>query len=85
MVLIRKGNTLHGKGASYLITERKHTTPSKPRYYLLQKQPTDKYISSLYGEYPDYEMEYQGKRYKLKLTETEATISPIKKGVSNVF
>jgi len=82
--LIRKGATLQGKGISFLIAERKHTTPKKPRYFLLQKQPHEKYISSLYGEYPEFELEHKGNRYQLTLTDTTGIIVPVKKGVPHV-
>ena len=82
--LIRKGATLQGKGVSYLIAERKNTTPTKTRYFLLQKQPRERYISSLYGEYPTFQLEYQGTRYQLKLSDTTGTLKPLKKGVPHV-
>lgn len=83
MQLKRTGAKLHARGTSYLVAERKHTTPKKTKYFLLQKEPKERYISSLYGEYPSYQFEYRGKRYQLTLTDTSATIREVEE-VSNV-
>lgn len=83
MTLQRKGNKLTAQGHQFLISERKYTTPTKSKYFLLKITPTGrKYISSLYGEYPVYNLDYQGKKYQLVLSENTAKLKEI--GVYNV-
>jgi hypothetical protein len=69
------GNILKSETSTLKIFTRKHTTPSKPKYFLVQIQGKEKkYISSLYGEHPEYQFEYKGKRYTLILSDTEAIV-----------
>jgi hypothetical protein len=77
---LRNGNTISDGNSTYLIGQRKNLTPSKPKYFLLRLEGKKKlYISSLYGEYPNYQFEYSGQRYKLSLTDVSATISKLSK------
>lgn len=72
----RTGNTLHSRVSTLKIFTRKRTTPSKPKYFLVSVEgKKKKYISSLYGEPPQFSFEYKGKRYTLTLTENEAIIA----------
>lgn len=76
--LKRVGNTLKSQrtGKSYKVLSRKKITPTKPAYFLLETTGGKrKYISSLYGEFPEFSFEYQGKRYTLTLSDTEAKIT----------
>ena len=83
MTLKRKGNKLYSDTHQFLISQRKKVTPQKTKFFLLQVTPVGrKYISSLYGAYPDYQIEYQGKRYHLILSETSAELNEME--VSNV-
>jgi len=69
------GNSLKGEKSTLKIFTRKNTTPSKPKHFLVQVQgKKKKYISSLYGSHPEYQFEYQGKRYTLILSDTEAIV-----------
>jgi hypothetical protein len=71
----RTGNTITDGASTYLIGQRKRVTPSKSQFFLLRIIGKKRsYISSLYGTYPNYEFEYQGKRFRLTLTDTTATI-----------
>lgn len=74
--LKRSGNTLKAKsGEQYKIFTRTNITPSKPKHFLLQIQgKKKKYISSLYGTYPEYQLEYQGTRYTLTLSDNSAEL-----------
>jgi len=70
-----QGNTLTGENSTLKIFTRKKTTPTKPKHFLVQVQGKKKrYISSLYGEPPTFSFEYQGKRYTLTLSDSEAII-----------
>lgn len=83
MKLKRTGNKLTSQKSKYLISSRKKVTASKPELFLLEITSSGrKYISSLYGDYPDYQIEYQGKRYNLTLSETSAELTSME--VSNV-
>lgn len=83
MKLKRTGNTLTSNSKKYLISSRKKITPSKPELFLLEITSSGrKYISSLYGHYPEYEIEYKGKRYNLTLSDTSAELT--EKVVSHV-
>lgn len=76
MKLNRTGNKLHTDTHQYLISQRKKVTPQKTKFFLLKLTPKGKkYISSLYGEYPDFELEYNGKRYTLTLSDTSAELT----------
>jgi hypothetical protein len=73
---LRNGNTITDGDSTYLISQRKRLTPSKPRYFLLRIEAKKRlYISSLYGQYPNYQFEYSGQRYTLTLTDISATIT----------
>jgi hypothetical protein len=70
----------------FTIGERKQTSPAKSRYFLVQKAPTEKYVSSLWptdqtGDV--FEFETGGHRYVLTLSGTTARINP-KGGNGNV-
>jgi hypothetical protein len=72
----RTGNTITDGESTYLIAQRKRTTPSKSTHFLLKLiGKRREYVSSLYGTYPEYEYEHQGKRYTLSLDDTSATIA----------
>ena len=72
----RTGNTITDGASTYLIGQRKRVTPSKSQFFLLRIIGKKRsYISSLYGTYPEYEYEHQGKRYTLSLDDTSATIA----------
>lgn len=74
--LQRSGNTLTASDKVYKIFERKQTTPSKPKYFLVAVEgKKKKYISSLYGEPPEFSMEYQGNRYALTLSDSSAILT----------
>jgi len=86
MLLNRKGNTLYlPTEEKLLICERETVTARKSKLYLLKitKQGKRSYISSLYGSSPDFELEYNGVRYSLTLTDSDtATLkAKIGKGV----
>jgi len=73
---LRNGNTITDGDSTYLISQRKRLTPSKPKHFLLRIEGKKRlYISSLYGQYPNYKFEYSGERYKLTLTDVSATIT----------
>lgn len=74
--LLRDGNSLKAKnGKVYKIFTRKKVTPSKPKHFIVLIEGSKKrYISSLYGAYPKYQLEYQGIRYTLTLSDNKAEL-----------
>lgn len=72
----RKGSTLISPGVKLLITERKKATPTKQKYFLVNKT-TDRYISSLFETEAlyTYNFDYNGVKYLLTLHPTFATIT----------
>lgn len=53
----------------YLLAKRNKTTDKKPVFYVLQKIPVERYISSCYHVRDDiYEIEYKGKRTRIDLS-----------------
>jgi hypothetical protein len=75
-ILERKGKTLTAQGVKLLISERKQPTPTKPKYFLVDKV-SNRYVSSLFeteGLYT-YNFDYNGVKYLLTLQPTHATIT----------
>ena len=65
-----------------IIAERKHTSPKKTPYFLLQKLPNNKrlYISSLYPVTDtEYHFDYHGVKYKIHLDKVNINVSKIEK------
>jgi len=72
----RKGKTLTAQGVKLLISERKQPTPTKPKYFLVDKV-SNRYVSSLFeteGLYT-YNFDHNGVKYLLTLNPTSATIT----------
>jgi hypothetical protein len=60
---------------TYRICTRKNVTVTKAPQFLVQKTPTERYISSLWSVKPNvYELEFQGQRYTLSLLVNKAKI-----------
>jgi hypothetical protein len=72
----REGKTLTAPGVKLLISERKKPTPTKPKYFLVDKV-TDSYISGLFETEAlhTYNLDYRGVKYLLTLHPTTATIT----------
>jgi hypothetical protein len=72
----REGKTLTAPGVKLLISERKKPTPTKPKYFLVNKT-TDSYISGLFETEAlhTYNLDYRGVKYLMTLTPTTATIT----------
>jgi hypothetical protein len=61
-------NHLLKEGVTFLIKERKTTTPKKPKLYLSTIKPTFEYVSSMYPISENiYQIDYKGVKYKLIL------------------
>jgi len=71
----REGNTLIAQGVKLLISERKTTTPTKPKYFLVDKV-NNQYVSSLFETEAlhTYRFDFKGVKYLLTLNPTQATI-----------
>lgn len=71
----REGNTLIAQGVKLLISERKTTTPNKPKYFLVDKV-NNQYVSSLFETEAlhTYRFDFKGVKYLLTLNPTQATI-----------
>jgi hypothetical protein len=83
MLLSRKGNSLYlPTGEKLLICEREKITARKSKLFLLRitKQGKRSYISSLYGSPPEFELEYNGVRYSLTLTDIDTATLKAKSG-----
>jgi hypothetical protein len=53
----------------YLLGKRDNITKSKTKFFVLQKIPFERYISSCYHVKDDvYEIEYRGKRTRIDIT-----------------
>jgi len=53
----------------YILGKRDNPTKSKGKFFVLQKIPFERYISSCYHVRDDvYEIEYKGKRTRIDLT-----------------
>jgi hypothetical protein len=82
-LLEKRGSTLTSREPNpqkFTICERKHTTPTKSRLFLVQKLPVEKYVSSLWATDKTgsrFEFETNGIRYVLILSETQAEIQPL--------
>jgi hypothetical protein len=74
-ILERKGKTLTAQGVKLLISERKTTTPTKPKYFLVDKV-NNQYVSSLFETEAlhTYRFDFKGVKYLLTLNPTQATI-----------
>jgi len=72
----RKGKTLTAQGVKLLISERKQPTPTKPKYFLVDKV-SNQYVSSLFETegLHTYNFDHNGVRYLLTLQPTQATIT----------
>lgn len=72
----RKGKTLTAQGVKLLISERKQPTPTKPKYFLVDKV-SNQYVSSLFETegLHTYNFDYKGVKYLLTLHPTYATIT----------
>jgi hypothetical protein len=63
----------------FKICERRKVTPSKASLFLLQKSPSERYISSLWPTDASgnvFEFETEGKRFVLTLETSKAEIRP---------
>lgn len=63
----------------FAICERIHTSPAKSRHFLVQKSPTERYVSSLWPTdqtQTRFEFETGGIRHTLTLSGTTARIEP---------
>ena len=63
----------------FTIGERKQTSPAKSRFFLVQKSPTERYVSSLWPTdqtQTSFEFETGGIRHVLALSGTIARIEP---------
>jgi hypothetical protein len=83
MQLNRKANTIFlPTGEKLLICEREKITSRKSKLYLLKinKQGKRSYISSLYGSSPEFELEFEGVRYFLTLTDSDTATLKAKTG-----
>lgn len=71
----REGNTLIAQGVKLLISERKQPTPTKPKYFLVDKV-NNQYVSSLFETEAlhTYRFDFKGVKYLLTLNPTQATI-----------
>ena len=71
----RKWQTLTAQGVKLLISERKTTTPKKPKYFLVDKV-SNQYVSSLFETEAihTYRFDFKGVKYLLTLNPTQATI-----------
>jgi hypothetical protein len=71
----RKGKTLTAPGVKLLISERKTTTPNKPKYFLVDKV-SNQYVSSLFETEAThtYRFDFKGVKYLLTLNPNQATI-----------
>jgi hypothetical protein len=72
----RKGKTLTAQGVKLLISERKTTTPNKPKYFLVDKV-SSQYVSSLFetDALYTYNFDHNGIKYLLTLHPNQATIT----------
>jgi hypothetical protein len=72
----REGKILTAPGFKLLISQRKTATPTKPKYFIIDKL-TDEYISSLFETegLHTYNLDYNGAKYLLTLHPTQATIT----------
>lgn len=53
----------------YLLAKRDKITKSKPKFFVLQKIPIERYISSCYHVKDDlYDIEFKGKRTRIDLS-----------------
>jgi hypothetical protein len=79
----RLGNKLKGDNSTLLISQRTSPTPQKSALFLVQKEPQERYISSLYP-YKEantsttfkesYKFDFSGIKYVLRLSDKEAEI-----------
>jgi hypothetical protein len=80
--LDRVGGTLTNRerpSQKFKICERRNTTPSKAKSFLLQKEPEERYISSLWPTDASgnvFEFETNGIRFVLTLEASKAEIRP---------
>jgi hypothetical protein len=80
LTLERVGNTLTNRERptqKFKICERRKTTPSKANSFLLQKEPEERYISSLWPTDASgnvFEFESGGRRFVLTLETSKAEI-----------
>lgn len=76
----RQGSTLKGP-CTLILVHRAEVTTAKASTYVLKVEDTGKrsYVSSLWsGTQPGtYELEYQGIRYRVTMTETAASVAPV--------
>lgn len=72
----REGKTLTAQGVKLLISERKQPTPTKPKYFLVDKV-SNQYVSSLFETEAlyTYNFDHKGVKYLLTLHPTYATIT----------
>lgn len=79
----RLGQKLVGDNSTLLISQRTSPTPQKSNFFLLQKAPQQRYISSLYpykesttsSTYKEtYKFDFNGIKYVLRLAKDSAEI-----------
>lgn len=77
-VFHKSGNTFYqDKEVEYLIAQRKKTTLTKPKYFIIAKVDSEEYyISSLYptAKENQFNADYSGKKYVLVISDNQVEV-----------